>query len=46
MDPSAAAAALVALVDGLAIQATFEPRALSAKRQTELVDLQLDALRG
>jgi TetR/AcrR family transcriptional regulator, transcriptional repressor of bet genes len=46
VDPSAAAAALVALVDGLAIQATFEPRALSATRQTELVDLQLDALRG
>ena len=46
VDPSAAAAALVAVVDGLAIQATFEPRALSAARQTELVDLQLDALRG
>lgn len=46
VDPSAAAAALVAVVDGLAIQATFEPRALSATRQTELVDLQLDALRG
>jgi TetR/AcrR family transcriptional regulator, transcriptional repressor of bet genes len=46
VDPAAAAAALVALVDGLAIQATFEPRALSARRQTELVDLQLDALRG
>lgn len=46
VDPSAAAATLVAVVDGLAIQATFEPRALSAKQQTELVDLQLDALRG
>ena len=46
VDPSAAAAALVAVVDGLAIQATFEPRALSARRQTERVDLQLDALRG
>jgi AcrR family transcriptional regulator len=46
VDPSAAAAALVAVVDGLAIQATFEPRTLSARRQTELVDLQLDALRG
>jgi AcrR family transcriptional regulator len=46
VNPSAAAAALVAVVDGLAIQATFEPRTLSARRQTELVDLQLDALRG
>jgi AcrR family transcriptional regulator len=46
VDPSAAGAALVAVVDGLAIQATFEPRALSARRQTELVDLQLDSLRG
>ena len=46
VNPSAAAAALVAVVDGLAIQATFEPRALSATRQTELVDLQLEALRG
>jgi AcrR family transcriptional regulator len=46
VDCAAAAAALVAVVDGLAIQATFEPRALSARRQTELVDLQLDALRG
>lgn len=46
VDCAAAAAALVSVVDGLAIQATFEPRALSATRQTELVDLQLDALRG
>jgi TetR/AcrR family transcriptional regulator, transcriptional repressor of bet genes len=46
VDPSAAAAALVALVDGLAVQATFEPRALSARRQAELVDRQLDALRA
>jgi TetR/AcrR family transcriptional regulator, transcriptional repressor of bet genes len=45
-DPTAAAAALVAVVDGLAIQATFEPRALTAKRQVELVDRQLDALRA
>jgi AcrR family transcriptional regulator len=46
VDLSAAAAALVALVDGLAVQATFEPRALSARRQAELVDRQLDALRA
>lgn len=46
VDCAAEAAALVALVDGLAIQATFEPRALTAKRQTELVDAHLDALRA
>jgi TetR/AcrR family transcriptional repressor of bet genes len=46
VDPAAAATALVALVDGLSIQATFEPRALSAARQAELVDRQLEALRA
>ncbi|HEX5897488.1 MAG TPA: TetR/AcrR family transcriptional regulator [Thermoleophilaceae bacterium] len=46
VDCAAEAAALVALVDGLAIQATFEPRALTPKRQTELVDAHLDALRA
>jgi len=46
IDPTAAATALVALVDGLSIQATFEPRALSARRQAELVDQQLDAMRA
>jgi TetR/AcrR family transcriptional regulator, transcriptional repressor of bet genes len=46
VDCAAEAAALVALVDGLAIQATFEPRALTGRRQTELVDAQLDALRA
>jgi AcrR family transcriptional regulator len=46
VNPSAAAAALVALVDGLSVQATFEPHALSARRQAELVDRQLDALRA
>jgi AcrR family transcriptional regulator len=46
VDCSAEAVALVALVDGLAIQATFEPRALSARRQTELVDRYVDALRA
>src|SRR5262245_5664975 len=40
------AAALVGLVDGLAVQATFEPRALSATRQVELVDAWLDRLRA
>jgi TetR/AcrR family transcriptional regulator, transcriptional repressor of bet genes len=46
VDPSAAAAALVAVVDGLSIQATFEPRVLSAGQQAGLVDRQLDALRA
>ena len=45
-DCAAQAAALVGLVDGLAIQATFEPRALSAARQVELVDACLDQLRA
>ncbi len=46
VDCAAEAAALVALVDGLAIQATFEPRALSAERQVQLVDAHLHALRA
>ena len=46
VDCTAAAAALVAVVDGLAIQATFEPRALSTRRQAEVVDGHLDALRA
>jgi TetR/AcrR family transcriptional repressor of bet genes len=46
VDCAAEAAALVALVDGLAIQATFEPRALSAQRQVQLVDAHLGALRA
>lgn len=46
VDPSAAAAALVALVDGLAIQATFEPRAMGPRRAEELVDSHLAALRA
>ena len=45
-DPDTQAAALVGLVDGLAVQATFEPRALSAERQLELVDACLDQLRA
>jgi hypothetical protein len=46
VDCPAAAAALVAVVDGLAIQATFEPRALSGRRQAEILDQHLDALRA
>ena len=46
VDPGAVAAALVALVDGLAIQATFEPREMSPRRAEELVDAHLDALRA
>jgi AcrR family transcriptional regulator len=45
-DCAAEAAALVGLVDGLAVQATFEPRALTAARQVELVDACLDQLRA
>ncbi len=45
-DCPAAATALVALVDGLAIQATFEPRAVSGARAVELVDAHLDTLRA
>jgi AcrR family transcriptional regulator len=43
IDPAREAAALVALVDGLAIQATFEPRGLTKERQLQLLD---DRLRG
>jgi TetR/AcrR family transcriptional regulator, transcriptional repressor of bet genes len=46
VDCLAEAAALVGLVDGLAVQATFEPRVLSATRQVELVDARLEELRG
>jgi AcrR family transcriptional regulator len=46
VDCAGAAAALVAMVDGLAIQATFEPRAVSAERAVELVDAHLGALRS
>ena len=38
VDPKRTAAALIALVDGIAIQATFDPRAVSAERQLELLD--------
>jgi TetR/AcrR family transcriptional regulator, transcriptional repressor of bet genes len=46
VDPETQAAALVGLVDGLAVQATFEPRALGTQRQLELVDACLDQLRA
>ena len=46
VDCAPTAAALVALVDGMAIQATFEPRALSGGRAVELVDAHLDTLRA
>jgi AcrR family transcriptional regulator len=46
VDCAGTAAALVAMVDGLAIQATFEPRAVSAERAVELVDAHLGALRS
>jgi AcrR family transcriptional regulator len=45
-DCAVEAAALVGLVDGLAVQATFEPRALSRTRQVQLVDACLDRLRA
>jgi AcrR family transcriptional regulator len=40
------AAALVALTDGLAVQAAFEPRSLNAARQLELIDERLARLRS
>jgi TetR/AcrR family transcriptional regulator, transcriptional repressor of bet genes len=46
IDCEAEAAALVGLVDGLAVQATFEPRLLSSARQVELVDARLAELSG
>jgi len=46
VDCEAEAAALVGLVDGLAVQAIFEPRLLSASRQVELVDARLEGLRA
>lgn len=46
LDPEREAAGLIALVDGLAVQASFEPRALSSARQLELVDERLARLAG
>ena len=45
VDPDREAVALVALVDGLAVQASFEPRALTRGRQLELLDARLAELR-
>jgi TetR/AcrR family transcriptional regulator, transcriptional repressor of bet genes len=46
LDREREAAALIALADGLAVQATFEPRALSPELQLELVDERLARLRA
>ena len=46
LDSEREAAALVALVDGLAVQATFEPRTLSGPRQQALLDERLARLQG
>jgi AcrR family transcriptional regulator len=45
IDPDREAVALVALVDGLAVQASFEPRALGGGRMEALVDARLAELR-
>jgi AcrR family transcriptional regulator len=45
LDADGEAAALVALTDGLAVQAAFEPRSLGAERQLELLDQRLARLR-
>jgi AcrR family transcriptional regulator len=44
IDAEREAAALIALVDGIAIQATFDPRAVSAARQLEILDDRLARL--
>jgi AcrR family transcriptional regulator len=44
IDAERESAALIALVDGLAIQATFDPRAVSAERQLEILDDRLARL--
>jgi AcrR family transcriptional regulator len=46
VDCASEAAGLLALVDGIAVQATFEPRALPPARQLELVDARLAGLRS
>jgi TetR/AcrR family transcriptional repressor of bet genes len=46
VDCATEAAALVALVDGVAVQAMFEPRRFSAARQLELLDARLAELRA
>jgi AcrR family transcriptional regulator len=44
IDPAREAAALIALVDGLAIQASFDGRAIPAARQLEILDERLARL--
>lgn len=44
IEPAAEAATLIALVDGIAIQASFDPRALSGERQVQLLDDRLARL--
>lgn len=44
IDPIREAAALIALVDGLAIQASFDARAIPAARQLEILDERLARL--
>jgi AcrR family transcriptional regulator len=44
IDPDCEAAALIALVDGLAVQASFEPRAMDAARMELLLDERLAEL--
>jgi AcrR family transcriptional regulator len=44
IDPAREAAALIALVDGLAIQASFDGRAIPATRQLEILDERLARL--
>jgi AcrR family transcriptional regulator len=44
LDPERQAAELVAFADGLAVQATFDPRAFSPARQLEILDERLAAL--
>jgi TetR/AcrR family transcriptional regulator, transcriptional repressor of bet genes len=46
IDPEREAAGLVALVDGLAVQAMFEPSGPSAKRQLELLNARIAELRN
>lgn len=46
VDCDGEAAALVALADGLAVQASFEPRAMPSERQVAIVDARLARFRG
>jgi AcrR family transcriptional regulator len=45
-DPDFDTARLIAFVDGLGIQATFEPRLMPASKQRALIDAELDRLSG